>query len=97
MLPCCARHKVAIGIRCVSGEGLEKGLNTGLRLARLPIPEGRGMRMENLFLLHESFHDGYLTCLFALRTLNDTQCRPLMFLFRFILPSLFFLFCFSRL
>jgi len=48
------------------------------------------MRMENLFLLHESFHDGYPTCLFALRTLNDTQCRPLIFLFRFILSPPFF-------
>jgi len=40
MLPCCARHKVAIGIRCVSGEGLEKGLNTSLRPGSLTDPRG---------------------------------------------------------
>jgi len=48
MLPCYALHQVAIGRRCVSGEGLEKSLNARLRLARLSIPEGRGMRVENL-------------------------------------------------
>ena len=41
MLLCYARRKVAIGTRCVSGDGLEKSLNT-----RLPIPEGKCV--ENL-------------------------------------------------
>lgn len=40
MLPCYARHKVAIGTRCVSGEGLEKSFNARLRPASLTKPRG---------------------------------------------------------
>ena len=46
MLACYARHKVAIGTRCVSGEGLRKSLKMP---ARTPISEGRGgMRIETM-------------------------------------------------
>jgi hypothetical protein len=40
MLPCYVRHKVAIGRRCVSGEGLEKSLNARLRPGSLTNPRG---------------------------------------------------------
>ena len=48
MLLCYAQHKVAIGTRCISGEGLEKSLNAHLRPGSLTNPRGRGMRMGNL-------------------------------------------------
>jgi len=40
MLPCYARHKITIGTRCVSGEGLAKSLNAHAPWSVLTDPIG---------------------------------------------------------
>ena len=47
-----------------------------------------------VWILQVSCHDGYLPAYLHLRTLNDTRCRTLLFLFRFtvfLLPFFYFI------